>query len=42
MKRDEFISSLKLRLCSFNDRGIRDHLTFYSEMIDDKIEQSSI
>lgn len=39
MKKAEFISSLEKKLCGLEDCEVREHLNFYSELIDDRIEE---
>ena len=38
MNKQEFISQLKIRLSGFSKESIEEQLSFYSEIIDDKIE----
>ena len=39
MKKAEFISSLEKKLCGLEGCEVREHLNFYSELIDDRIEE---
>lgn len=39
MKKSEFISALQEKLCGLPSDEVRERITFYSEMIDDRIEE---
>ena len=39
MKKNEFLSEMKSALAKLSAKDVKEHLIFYSEMIDDKIEE---
>ena len=41
MRKQEFIDTLRARLSGFPKQDVEEHLAFYSEMIDDRVEEGS-
>ena len=39
MTKAEFLSSLQIKLCGLPSDEVREHVTFYGEMIDDRVEE---